>query len=87
METPNTNEALNIPRPLPLPERLEGKPVVCAFGSAPEQTVQGYVGLGTVRGTVEDMMRDFEGRDVRLVDGGAYEDDPDFHEWYLMVRA
>lgn len=65
-------------------ENAANRATICEFGTAPEQKADGFVGVGTVRGT--DEVAEHFSREVRLVRGGEFHDSPGVYEFYVMIR-
>jgi hypothetical protein len=57
--------------------------ILCEFGTAPEQKKEGFKGIGTVRGTDEQVLEQFFSDDVRLVRGGKFPNGD--YEFFVMV--
>lgn len=59
-------------------------PIICGFGTAPEQALEGYRLSGTVVGTEEEVLDLYKSQDVRLVRGASIAGAPDKSEFGVM---
>ncbi|EMN3634461.1 hypothetical protein R3Q56_006703 [Pseudomonas aeruginosa] len=61
--------------------------IICDFGTAPEQAKAGYKMVGTVTGTVEEILQQYADMDVRFVRGPAIHGKPGVWEFAAMHPA
>ncbi|MGI0646815.1 hypothetical protein ACRCPS_17520 [Pseudomonas aeruginosa] len=59
-------------------------PVICGFGTAPEQALAGYRLVGTATGTESEVLEQFKAQDVRLVRGASIFGAEGKHEFGVM---